>query len=180
MIQPMPTQHHGKPPPAIRLISIDQVLAEVLTVEPEAFNTRYGATLGDALDWAREIVDQTLLHHLRVPRSEPYGGYVVVDRANERVIGVCGFAHGPDDRGQVEIAYGTFPPFEGLGFGTAMAKALTQLAIAAPEVRNVIAHTLPEANGSTRILEKNGFRRAGEAQDPDAGVVWRWVLDPGR
>jgi len=42
-----------------------------------------------------------------------------------------------------------------------------------------IAHTLPEPNASTRILEKVGLRRDGEARDPEVGVVWRWARPTG-
>ena len=38
-------------------------------------------------------------------------------------------------------------------------------------------HTLPEPNASTRILEKTGFKRAGETIDPESGPVWRWERD---
>jgi RimJ/RimL family protein N-acetyltransferase len=41
-------------------------------------------------------------------------------------------------------------------------------------VRAVDAHTLGHANPSTRVLEKSGFRKIGEANDPDDGVVWHW------
>jgi hypothetical protein len=41
-------------------------------------------------------------------------------------------------------------------------------------VRAVDAHTLGHANPSTRVLEKSGFLKIGEASDPDEGVVWHW------
>jgi RimJ/RimL family protein N-acetyltransferase len=55
-----------------------------------------------------------------------------------------------------------------------MAQGLVERAIAAPEVHRIRAHTLPEPNASTRILEKLGFLKSGDAMDPDAGPVWRW------
>jgi len=42
------------------------------------------------------------------------------------------------------------------------------------QVRVVRAHTLPEANASTRVLTKCGFQRIGEVIDPEDGLVWRW------
>src|SRR6185503_4650545 len=41
-------------------------------------------------------------------------------------------------------------------------------------VRLVRAHTLPERNASTRVLEKNGFRLLGPIVDPEDGPVFRW------
>ena len=42
------------------------------------------------------------------------------------------------------------------------------------KVRIVRAHTLTEANASTRVLTKCGFQRINEVIDPDDGLVWRW------
>jgi RimJ/RimL family protein N-acetyltransferase len=57
-----------------------------------------------------------------------------------------------------------------------MAQALTTLARESASGIRVTAQTLPEANASTRILEKLGFSRAGTAFDADVGVVWAWEL----
>jgi len=58
-----------------------------------------------------------------------------------------------------------------------MAARLVELAGSAG-IRRVRAHTLPEGNASTRILEKLGFERIGETiKDPEAGQVWRWERD---
>jgi [ribosomal protein S5]-alanine N-acetyltransferase len=55
-----------------------------------------------------------------------------------------------------------------------MAAALIELAEATTAIRKVRAHTLPERNASTRVLQKLGFDRIGEAVDPEIGRVWRW------
>ena len=107
---------------------------------------------------------------------------MVVDPDTALIVGTCGFTHGPEADGTVEIAYFTFPEFEGRGFATAMAKALLARALQSGVVREVLANTLPEPNASTRILEKVGLRRIGEGYDSDAGRVWRWAssgVDPG-
>jgi len=46
-------------------------------------------------------------------------------------------------------------------------------------VLRVIAHTLPETNASTRVLEKVGMNFVGEVIDPDDGRVWRWQMQAG-
>jgi RimJ/RimL family protein N-acetyltransferase len=100
-----------------------------------------------------------------------------VDRAHQIIIGTCSFTAAPDSEGVVEIAYFTFPPFEGRGYASAMAAGLVELAEGVATIRRVRAHTLPERNASTRILEKLGFERIGESVDPEAGQVWRWERD---
>ena len=58
-----------------------------------------------------------------------------------------------------------------------MARKLIALARAVPVVRSVVAHTLPQRNASTRVLEKAGMQYVGEVEDPEDGRVWRWCCD---
>jgi RimJ/RimL family protein N-acetyltransferase len=51
---------------------------------------------------------------------------------------------------------------------------MVSFASADDRVSLVCAHTLPEANASTRVLTRCGFRRIGEVIDPEDGLVWRW------
>jgi RimJ/RimL family protein N-acetyltransferase len=101
-------------------------------------------------------------------------GFVVVHRANESVIGKCGFKGPPAADGSVEIAYGIAPEHQGKGYATEAAAALVRYAFDSGQVRVARAHTLPEPNASTRVLTKCGFRRVGEVMDPEDGLVWRW------
>jgi len=45
-------------------------------------------------------------------------------------------------------------------------------------VRLIRAHTLPEPNASTRVLQKCGFEQVGEVTDAEDGLVWRWERRP--
>lgn len=121
-----------------------------------------------------QIVDQAREFQLRVRAVPPWTGYLVVDGSEGVIVGSCGFKGNPTPDGVVEIAYGTFPPFEGRGIATQMARTLVQTALERAAVKRVLAHTLPEKNASGRVLEKAGFRRVGEVQDPEDGLVWRW------
>jgi ribosomal-protein-alanine N-acetyltransferase len=102
-------------------------------------------------------------------------GYFAIEGETQRMVGVCSFK-GPAIEGAVEIAYYTFPGFEGMGIGTEMARFLLGRARELPDVTTVIAHTAAEHNASARILEKIGMRFAGEAEDEGA-PVWRWEFD---
>jgi RimJ/RimL family protein N-acetyltransferase len=120
---------------------------------------------------ASELLAQTLDLLTRDPRPRPWGSYLALEGVD--TIGLCAFKSAPSEAGEVEIAYMTFPAFERRGHATAMAAALTDIAFAA-DVPAVIAHTLREENGSTRALRRNGFAFAGEVEDPEDGLVWRW------
>jgi len=101
-------------------------------------------------------------------------GFAVVDRGRQVVAGNAAFVGPPDEDGAVEIAYAIVPEFEGRGYATQVATALTEFALADERVTCVYAHTLPEKNASTRVLEKNGFTFAGEVRHPEDGLIWRW------
>lgn len=103
-----------------------------------------------------------------------WGGYFVVDEVTREVVGSCAFKSPPTEEGTVEIAYFTYPGFEGRGYATGMARKLIELASCSAAVRQVIAHTLPETNASTRVLEKVGMQFMGEVIEPADGRVWRW------
>ncbi len=100
-------------------------------------------------------------------------GFAAIHRIDNILVGMCGFVAAPDDNGVVEIAYGIAPGLHGRGYGTEAASALIQFATNDSRVRVLRAHTLAEPNASTRILEKCGFQRVGDAMD-EGRVVWRW------
>ena len=66
------------------------------------------------------------------------------------------------------------PSFQGRGYATEAAAALVDFALASGQVQMVRAHTLPEANASTRVLLKCGFHHVSTVVDDDDGPVWRW------
>jgi [ribosomal protein S5]-alanine N-acetyltransferase len=120
------------------------------------------------------VAAQDAAHRARIGGTPEWGGFLAIADAQQRVVGAGGFVAAPDAQGCVEIGYGTFAPYEGKGYGTAIAGALLIRAAASGMVRLVCAHTLPEMNASSRILLRHGFTRAGTAHDDDAGLVWRW------
>jgi [ribosomal protein S5]-alanine N-acetyltransferase len=89
-----------------------------------------------------------------------------------------GFKGAPDQEGMVEIGYGISPAYRNNGYASEAAEALVRFALSRPEVRIVRAHTLPEPNASTRVLERCGMQRLGEHVDPEDGLVWRWGTPP--
>ena len=61
--------------------------------------------------------------------AEPHwGGYFARDDESGQVVGTCAFKGPPTDEGVVEIAYLTYPEFEGRGYATQMARSLVELA----------------------------------------------------
>ena len=155
-------------------------MAEALTRGAAAFESVYGAAIGEFLGHTREVVAQTLALEASRPRDPAFGGYLVLDVPTRIFVGMCGFRDGPSTDGSVELAYGTFPRFEGRGYATAAAREMIAIASVCPEVRLIIAHTLAQPGPSPRILEKVGMRHLGEVVDPEDGVVWEFEITPIR
>jgi RimJ/RimL family protein N-acetyltransferase len=106
--------------------------------------------------------------------------FLAVDPRDHQIVGTCGF-QGPLRGGRLEIAFWTFPPFEGRGWATAMTRALVARAFADPAVQTIVAHTLPERAPAASVLTANGLvrvqsRRRDESGPGGArrGKVWRW------
>jgi RimJ/RimL family protein N-acetyltransferase len=114
--------------------------------------------------------------YARTGQEAPWLSYLAAFEDSGDIAGSCSFT-GPPEDGRVEIAYFTFPPFEGQGIGSRMAAGLVAIARANAAVSQIVAHTLPEENASTKILQKLGFSHNGTAEDADAGTVWAWILD---
>jgi RimJ/RimL family protein N-acetyltransferase len=149
----------------------DRKVLRLLSSEPEEFAARYDVRLHEV---AQAVAQQSLAFLKTFPYETPphWFGYLVVEAETRQMVGVCSLK-GPPVEGTVEIAYFTFPGFEGRGIGTEMARFLVERARTLPDVTAVIAHTAAERNASTRILEKIGMSVAGEEQE-DGMAVWRW------
>ena len=165
----------------VRLLPIDSDLAQTLRMGSEHFRQRYGVTVAaGTAPILRGVVEHTLGMAPGVAReADRWGGYVAVDETSDLVVGYCAFKGPPTADGTVEIAYYTFGPYEGQGYAKGMARALISIAQSSPLVRRAIAHTLPERNPSTSVLQSVRMSFVDEVEDPDDGPVWRWELESG-
>lgn len=149
--------------PDLRLIAIDPygVPAEPLAALPEI---------------AREVCAGTAALYQSVGFVPPWIGYLAV--AGHTCVGTCAFKS-PVQANRVEIAYFTFPEYEGRGYATRMAQALVRLAAEAAPGVLVLAQTLPAEGASTTILKKLGFELAQIVEHPEDGLVWEWHYGTG-
>ncbi len=163
----------------VELLTLEQNEWRLLGDDPAAFAGRREVLLGEQVGTLREVGAATAAFLARAGGEARWGSFLAMDSASRLVVGTCSYKGPPDADGAVEIAYFTFPVYQGRGYATAMAALLTARAGAPPPVRTVRAHTLPERNASARILEKLGFAHLGQVVDPEDGPVWRWERAPG-
>lgn len=101
----------------------------------------------DAVGWA-------LWYFLRADEDE---GLIAV--------GNGGFKGKPSSNGVVEVGYSILEKYQQKGYATEAVATLLDWAFSKPEVRRVIAHTLPELQPSIRVLEKCSFAFVGDGAE---------------
>jgi RimJ/RimL family protein N-acetyltransferase len=108
------------------------------------------------------------------PSRTEWGTRLFVAGEPAELVGWGGFK-GPPDDGVVEVGYEIAESRRNRGLATDAVHAMVAEAAADAGVTSVLAHTLPEQNASTRVLEKAGFAFDGEAEE-HGERVWRWRL----
>jgi ribosomal-protein-alanine N-acetyltransferase len=154
----------------IKLVAIqrDGSLGVVMSSEVETSLFAAPRTLPEA---ARSVIEQTVRLYESIGWNFPWVGYLAFE--DDVCVGTCAFRGAPKHNA-VEIAYHTFPAYEGRGLATRMAERLCSIAkTAAPNIL-ITAQTRPEENASTRVLRKLGFVFKGSVVDPDIGAAWEW------
>ena len=161
---------------ALTLMPLTERDLRELIDTPDAFAQRSGLTIADGACAPAFVYERALLN---MQTDAAWAGllgtrlYVLDGR---HVVGAGGVKAPPTAQGEVEIGYGLAPASRGKGVATEAARRLIDEALAFGATR-VLALTAPANVASWRLLERIGFRRDGDQQDPDDGLVWRWVFD---
>lgn len=163
-------------PVSIRLIAMDDEFFALAGGGLGKIEAYYCVSLTQSIQLLPGVIEQSRAHLEEFPREPKWGAFLTVDRTRQEAVGTCAFKFAPNSDGEIEIAYFTFPPFENRGIASEMARELVDRARSSPDIRKVIAHTLPEKNASTRVLTKIGMTYCGERIDPEDGKVWRWEM----
>ena len=159
--------------PVVRLVTADLRLLDAALDGDDELARALGhrvvpgwATFAGALEHTRDAVAAD-------PGSAEWGTRLFVAGDPPELVGWGGFKGPPGDDGVVELGYEVAESRQGRGLATAAVAAMAEQAFAGDSVAALIAHTLPEHNASTRVLEKSGFARDREIRE-DGRRVWRW------
>jgi ribosomal-protein-alanine N-acetyltransferase len=100
-------------------------------------------------------------------REEPRRVYdlAVILKAEDRVIGRCGFAVGDPDDEQAVLWYTVHPEYWGHGYAPEAARALVSFGFREVGLHRIWADTDPENVASIRVLEKLGLRLEGHLRE---------------
>jgi RimJ/RimL family protein N-acetyltransferase len=126
---------------------------------------------------------EAYVHALDVVVADPaiarWWTHLFIEREAAALVGAGGYCGHPKPDGVVEIGYEIAPPFRGRALAVEAARGLVEHAFRDAGVSAVIAHTRPEADASTRVLEKVGFLRVEDVEDREEGTLWRWRIEKG-
>ena len=142
-----------------------RIESERLIIEPRNFEEMsgiYESEKDPIMKQAyREMIDTMLKYS---DRSELGCEWKILLRDGTLVGGAC-FKGLPDERGSVEIGYGTFEAYQCRGYMTEAVGALCDWALSQPDVHQVEAQ-IEEGNiASEKVLLKNGFIRNGDGEE---------------
>ncbi len=121
----------------------------------------------DAIVWMRDFLRE-------YPADINWWNYMIIHRADKKLIGACGFKGEPDLEGMVELGYEIASAYRGRGLATEAAQGMLEYAFSFDSVKTVTATTLAEENASTRLLKRLDFTFTGEETDLEDGKIWTW------
>jgi ribosomal-protein-alanine N-acetyltransferase len=136
--------------------------------------------LGGALsaDWPLpDLFDVLPIQASTPPSGEPFGVWVVIERASATVVGDIGFFGPPDAKGVLEVGYSIVPDRRRRGYASEAAAALVTWALDQPGVQTIVAACDADNAASILTLDRVGFRRTGEA---DGRVLWECTAEVTR
>jgi RimJ/RimL family protein N-acetyltransferase len=127
-------------------------------------------------DAAQEAMQPGYQHLKSHPEILGWWTYLFVHKPDQTLIGLGGFKGPANEEGMVELGYAIAPAYRRRGLAIEATRGMIKYAFQYPGIRRVDAHTLPEKNASTGVLEKAGMTFISAVNDPDDGEVWRWSV----
>ena len=145
----------------------NEILAKEIRVTIQDDWTEFGVS---ALKYALDRLTENEEEH-------NWWTYFPIHRQDNKLIGSGGYKGKPTEKGTVELGYEIAPAYRNRGLATEMTKGLIENAFKNGRVKAIIAHTLGQETASTKVLQKCGFEKVEEINDPDDGLIWKWELE---
>jgi ribosomal-protein-alanine N-acetyltransferase len=125
----------------------------------------------------KEALEQTILPNVADTSTNYLYStlWTLISKNDNKMVGDLCFVGAPNADGEIEIGYGTYDIFAGLGYMTEAVGGMILWAKKQPEIRAIIADTEKQNNASFRVLEKNGFVKTDETETL---LKWRLSVKP--
>lgn len=98
---------------------------------------------------------------------------IILKEENQMVGDIC-FVGEPDEEGEIEIGYGTYPQFRNQGYMKEAVACLLTWAQKQPSVKTVFAETAKDNPASFAVLVKNHFKKVGETEHL---FYWKLIIN---
>jgi len=107
----------------------------------------------------RDAITNDLLPNVADPNKDPlfYTMWIVIGKSEQAIVGGICFHGEPDEKGEVELGYGTDDQYRNRGIMTEAIAGMIQWISKNKKVKIIKAETDPENISSVRVLEKNDF-----------------------
>lgn len=127
-------------------------------------------TISDEL---KEALEGTILDNVKNAKKEYlyYTLWSIILKETNTMVGDLCFQGTPNQHGEIEIGYGTYPEFQQQGFMTEAVGGMIEWAKQQSNILFIIASTDKSNVASFKILEKNNFVKIGETED-----LFNWKL----
>jgi ribosomal-protein-alanine N-acetyltransferase len=150
----------------ISAIQGNEVFARKINVRVQDNWTEFGV---GALQYALDRLTES-------EEEKNWWTYFPIHKQDNTLIGSGGYKGKPTTDGTVELGYEIASGYRNRGLATEMTKGLIENAFRDERVTSIIAHTLGQDNPSTKVLQKCGFEKVEEMNDPEDGLIWKWQL----
>ena len=168
------------------MIETKRLLIKPLTAEelkkhidsPNTFAQELGLIPSQSLvdDETREAILKDLLPNIVDTAKDPhfYTMWIVIEKSEKAIIGGICFHGEPDEKGEVEIGYGTDSGYRNKGYMTEIISGMIQWTRDNKKVKSITAETDNTNISSIKVLEKNAFKLI---QENDNSVFLRLGLN---
>jgi RimJ/RimL family protein N-acetyltransferase len=161
-------------PSQLKLVDATLALLNAAVEGREALETLLQVSIAEGWEGFPEALPVLQASYHGSPEPRPWGSLLFIRTDVPVLVGLGGFKGPPSAEGVVEIGYAIAPAHRGQGLATDAVAQMIQRAFADAAVRAVDAHTLGCDNPSTRVLQRSGFRKIAEWDDPAEGSIWHW------
>lgn len=160
----------------LQLIPCELSHLEAVIRDKQELGTLLGVSIPDG--WP--TFPESMPYSYKALKADPsllgWWTYLFIDAGGKALVGSGGFKGKVDKAGMVEIGYDIAPQYRNRGLATEAAQGLIRYAFSHEQIKTVEAHTLAEANPSTRVLAKVGMKYVRAKHDPEDGDIWQWRL----
>ena len=122
----------------------------------------------------REALEQTILPNVAdITKNYLYSTlWTAISKKDNKMIGDLCIVGEPNEKGEIEIGYGTYDEFQGNGYMTEMVGGMIEWAKTQPAVKSITASTSKKNIASFKVLIKNNFTKTGESESD-----FQWKLN---